>query len=73
MNATTRNPVKAIRTHCLKCSGGSPKAVAECPSANCALFSFRLGRNPFRAPISEAQKKRAIENFRPKLSGADHG
>lgn len=66
-----RNPVKAIRAHCLACRGGSPKAVAECPSADCALFDFRMGRNPFRAPLSEKQKARALENLRLKSSGGD--
>lgn len=72
MNAAPRNPVKAIRAHCLECCGGSPKLVTDCPSADCALFPFRSGRNPFRAPASEAAKKRASENFRPKSSEADH-
>lgn len=66
-----RNPVRAIRAHCLNCCGGSPKAVAECPSAQCALFAFRMGRNPYRAPASAAQKARALENLRPKNSGGD--
>lgn len=68
-----RNPIKAIRALCLACSGGSPKAVADCPSAQCALFVFRLGKNPFRAPVSAAQRKRALENLRPKSSGGSHG
>lgn len=44
----TRNPIKAIRRHCLDCSGGSARLVEECPAATCALFAFRLGVNPFR-------------------------
>lgn len=66
-----RNPIKAIRAHCLACGGGSPRAVAECPSADCGLFDFRMGRNPFRAPASEKQKARALENLRPKSLGGD--
>lgn len=72
MTTAPRNPLRAVRAHCLKCCGGSPRMVAECPSADCALFPFRMGRNPFRAPVSEAQKKRASENFRPKSSGAEY-
>lgn len=66
-----RNPIKAIRAHCLECCGGSPSAVADCPSAECALFAFRMGRNPHRAPASEKQKSRARENLRPKTAGGD--
>jgi hypothetical protein len=70
-SAPRHNPVKAIRAHCLRCCGGSPKGVAECPSAGCALFDFRMGRNPHRAPASEKQKARALENLRPKPSGGE--
>ena len=48
-----RNPLKAIRRHCINCSGGSPRAVEECPCSECALFSFRMGVNPFRKGASQ--------------------
>lgn len=70
--APIRNPIKAIRRHCVRCCGGAPSAVADCPSAECALFPFRMGRNPHRAPASEKQKARALENLRPKVSGGEH-
>lgn len=44
-----KNPVKAVREFCLACCGDSPSAVKECTSINCALYPFRLGKNPFRA------------------------
>lgn len=66
-----RNPIKAIRRQCLACCGGSPKAVAECPSAECALFPFRSGRNPFRAPASEKQKARIGEVFTALAEGGE--
>lgn len=43
-------PLKAIRTKCLECAGGR-KAVKKCETANCALFSFKEGRNPRRKGI----------------------
>lgn len=51
--------LKAIRAKCLDCSGGSPKEVADCLVRDCALFPFRLGTNPWRAPISEARRESA--------------
>ena len=47
-----KNPVKAIRENCIECNGGREsegyaKRISECVSADCALFDFRLGKNPF--------------------------
>jgi len=41
-------PIKAIRKHCLSCSGESPKEVRECVITDCPLYLFRLGTNPNR-------------------------
>lgn len=45
------NPVKAIRLKCLDCSGGSSGEVEKCPIADCALYPFRFGKNPFRTVV----------------------
>ena len=47
-----KKPVKAIREHCIECMGGREnegyaKLISECVSADCALFDFRLGKNPY--------------------------
>lgn len=42
------NPVKAIREKCLECSCGSIAEVKECSITKCALYPFRLGKNPYR-------------------------
>lgn len=52
------SPLRAIRARCLECAGGR-KAVRECPrgpesSEPCAVFAFRMGRNPARAGIGRA-------------------
>lgn len=39
------NPLTAIRAMCVECMGGAPRLVAECPSNNCALHPFRMGKN----------------------------
>jgi hypothetical protein len=44
-------PLKAIRSKCLECQTGSRKAVRNCETLDCALFSFKEGRNPNRKGI----------------------
>lgn len=54
--------LRAIRAKCLDCSGGSHAEVADCSIRLCALFPFRLGKNPWRAPVSEAQRQASRRN-----------
>lgn len=39
---------KAIRFHCLDCSGGSVYEVGKCPNTKCPLWEFRLSK---RVPV----------------------
>lgn len=45
-------PIKAIRAHCMECSGGSFKAVKYCTldgvnsTPVCPLWPFRFGKRP---------------------------
>jgi hypothetical protein len=41
------NPVKVMRRFCVACMGGNSAEVRRCTSPACALFPYRLGRNPF--------------------------
>lgn len=48
-------PIRAIRTRCLECAG-SRKGVRDChrgPGSEqpCAVYPFRMGRNPSRSGI----------------------
>jgi hypothetical protein len=54
--------LKAIRRKCLDCSGGSRAEVADCLVRGCPLFPFRLGKNPWRRPASEAQREASRRN-----------
>lgn len=36
----------AIRAKCMQCSCGSPKEIKECSVKTCALYPFRLGKQP---------------------------
>jgi hypothetical protein len=57
-----RPSVKLIRKFCLCCQGGSELFVRECREALCSLHPFRMGKNPARAGMGNA------ENL--KMSGA---
>lgn len=53
-------PAMAImRAKCLDCCAGQPSEVAKCTSVGCALWPYRMGCSPFRAPPSEAQRANA--------------
>ncbi|WP_158657848.1 hypothetical protein [Agarilytica rhodophyticola] len=45
-----RSPVKAIRAECLDCCHGSSSEVKRCQAESCALWHYRLGKNPFVDP-----------------------
>lgn len=40
-----KNPITAIRAHCVECFGAAVREVADCPSTDCALWPFRMGKN----------------------------
>jgi hypothetical protein len=42
--------LKAIRMKCVECAG-SPHSVRGCTFSDCALYPYRLGRNPNRSGI----------------------
>lgn len=51
MSDIVHNPLKAIRRHCVECSGGSAKGVGYCTSdgthaTRCDLWPYRFGRRP---------------------------
>ena len=49
--------LRALRAHCLDCCGGSAQEVRLCTATRCPSWPYRLGRSPWRAPRSEAQRK----------------
>ena len=59
------NPVKAIREHCIECFGGHVSEVKSCTNTKCALYPFRMGKNPYRQKreMSEDQKEAARERL----------
>ena len=50
-------PIKSIRTKCLDCCCGSPQEVRLCPSQNCALWPYRMGKRPSTLLRGEVEEK----------------
>ena len=49
------SPVKVIREKCLDCCCGSWYEVEQCTAVRCPLHPWRMGKNPYRKPKTEAQ------------------
>ncbi len=54
---------KAIRLHCVECSGGSAVEARMCVTVGCSLWPFRLGVSPWKAErqFTEEQREAARE------------
>lgn len=57
--------IKAIRLKCLDCMCGQSKEVSLCPSEDCSLWMFRLGKVPSRGGIGN---KKAVPPKKPNSS-----
>ena len=68
------NPLRAVREKCLDCSCQQPVEVKECTVRTCALWPFRMGKNPFRSkrvmsPEAVARAKVNLMAARAKQGG----
>lgn len=61
--------IDALRRKCLDCAG-SPNEVRLCVAVACPSWPFRTGKNPWRAPPSEAQLEASRRNALRMRSGA---
>ena len=59
------SPLKAIRAKCIDCCCNQLAEVKLCPSSDCPLYPFRMGKNPFRAKreIPEELLERMRQNL----------
>ena len=51
------SPLKALRLRCIDCCAGSSLEVRLCTAVSCPSWPFRMGRNPWRAPVSEDRRR----------------
>jgi hypothetical protein len=69
-NEKRKIPVKAMREKCIECMGGKDsedyrRRIKECASAECPIFAFRFGKDPYRHPnLSNDQRKRMAGRMR---------
>ena len=56
---TKKEILKTIRAKCLDCTLDQKKEVELCPVKDCALWPFRLGKDPYltHRTMTEAQKE----------------
>lgn len=62
MTDMIKSPMKAIRTKCLDCAGGSMKEVRECNIEDCALRPYRFGKNPNRRGVGGRSQNELCTN-----------
>lgn len=43
------SPKTAIRAKCVECMGGYISEITRCTDRDCALWHFRMGKNPYHA------------------------
>ena len=55
------SPLKALRLRCLDCCAEQPSEVRRCPAVTCPNWPFRMGKNPWRKPPSEARREAGTE------------
>jgi hypothetical protein len=69
-HAGRHSALKAIRRKCHDCSGASKSEVRNCAVKDCALHSFRQGKNPNRTYSPEERGRRAGHLAKVKIAGA---
>ena len=68
-----KSPLKAIRETCVQCMGGREsdgyvKRISECVSADCPIYEFRFGKNPYHTQtLTAEQRKERGERLRTAL------
>ncbi|MBD3763062.1 hypothetical protein [Rhizorhabdus sp.] len=51
------SPLRALRLKCLDCCNGSAREVRLCTAVDCPSWPFRMGKNPWAGPVSEARRE----------------
>jgi len=63
------SPLRARRLKCLDCCNDSAQEVRLCTAIDCPSWPFRMGKNPWRAPLgAEAHAQRAATMNRNRAS-----
>jgi hypothetical protein len=52
------SPLRALRLKCLDCCNDSAQEVRLCTAVDCPSWPFRMGKNPWRPPLGDAERTR---------------
>ena len=66
------SPLKALRLRCIDCCAGSSLEARLCTAVSCPSWPFRMGRNPWRAPVSEERRQLGRELAARRPRGAEN-
>ncbi|MGL4415249.1 hypothetical protein [Roseinatronobacter monicus] len=68
---TRVSPLRALRLKCLDYCNDSAQEVPLCTAVDCPSWPFRMGRNPWRDPLGDAERaRRAAMMDRNRVSAA---
>lgn len=62
------SPLDAIKDFCMECCGYQRDEVKTCSSPMCALYDFRLGKNPYRKTKDYTEEE--LEKMRERIANA---
>lgn len=57
------SPLRALRLKCLDCCNGSVREVRLCTAVDCPRWPFRMGKNPWRRPLTGEERAERQARF----------
>ncbi|MBC7152734.1 MAG: hypothetical protein H5U22_25495 [Rhizobium sp.] len=64
------SPLRALRLRCLDCCNGSAREVRLCTAVDCPSWPFRMGKNPWRRPLTGEERAARRARFAGKITVA---
>jgi len=64
------SPLRALRLKCLDCCNASAQEVRLCTAVECPSWPFRLGKNPWRAPLDQEERAARLARLASKDTSA---
>ncbi len=64
------SPLRALRLKCLDCCNGSAREVRLCTAVDCPSWPFRMGKNPWRRPLTGEERVERRARLAGKITAA---
>lgn len=64
------SPLRALRLKCLDCCNDSAQEVRLCTAVDCPCWPFRMGKNPWRRPLTIVERAAHQARFAGKSATA---